>query len=234
MALTVAVAVTFLASSAAPAGAAANRTLARWRMDEGKKAAVMHDSSGHNIDGSIGGAVVPGVKSGGVIYYHWRDKHPKDPPEPQRLIKVDDNRLNPGTRDFAVTIRFRTTRTYGNIIQKGQSGAPGGYFKWQIPKGKLTCLFRGRSPSGAVLSRAVNSGGKRLNDGRWHKVRCERTAKRVTMTVDGRFRRSVRGATGRIHNDVPLTIAGKRNCDQVQITCDYFVGDIASVVIQTG
>ena len=30
-----------------------------------------------------------------------------------------------------------------------------------------------------------------------------------------------------------MTIAGKGNCDQVEITCDYFSGDIDYVRIET-
>ena len=66
------------------------------------------------------------------------------PPKPERLVQVNDSRLNPGNRDYAVTVRFRTTRSYGNMIQKGQSQTPGGYFKWEIPSGILMCLFRSR------------------------------------------------------------------------------------------
>jgi Laminin G domain len=158
---------------------------------------------------------------------------PNQPPaKPERLIQVADSRLNPGTRDFAVTIRFKTSRTFGNMIQKGQANTPGGYFKWQIPQGKLACLFRGRAPNGTVLSKSVNSGDILLNDDQWHTVRCERTVDRVTMTIDGVRTRKGIGPTGSISNTVPLTIAGKVNCDQATITCDYFVGEMDYIKIE--
>ena len=74
---------------------------------------------------------------------------------------------------------MRTTQKFGNIVQKGQSGAVGGYFKFENPQGVVTCLYRGSGGSRAVSSKTP------VNDGQWRTIRCERTATRVTMTVDG-------------------------------------------------
>jgi hypothetical protein len=38
--------------------------------------------------------------------------------------------------------------------------------------------------------------------------------------------RHINGASGTISNTVPMTIGGKINCDQIDITCDYFACDI--------
>jgi PKD repeat protein len=218
----------------APVGAAATEVVADWRMNEGAGASTMHDSGPHGIDGAIGDAVQTGVSFGGATAYRWSYTPPNTPPaQPERLVQVDDARLNPGTDDYAVTVRFRTTRNFGNIIQKGQSGNPGGLFKWQIPSGKLMCLFRGVDANGNTVQKAVNSGTNLLNDGEWHTVRCERSGDRVTMTIDGTITRRGTGPTGRISNNVPLTIGGKRTCDQITITCDYFVGDIDFVRIDS-
>ncbi len=215
------------------AQAVANATLANWQMNEGAGATVMVDASGNGINGAIGGAIQTGFVDGTTTGYHWTSTAPNaPPPKPERLIQVANSQLNPGTRDFAVTMRFRTTHQYGNMIQKGQSQTPGGYFKWQIPQGVLSCLFRGRSTSGAVLSKSVSSGTTLLNDGLWHTVRCERTTTGVTMTIDGTITHHGNGSTGSISNTVPLTIAGKVNCDQIEVTCDYFAGDIDFVKIE--
>ena len=218
----------------APVGAAATEVVADWRMNEGAGASTMHDSGPHGIDGAIGDDVQTGVSFGGATAYRWSYTPPNTPPaQPERLVQADDARLNPGTDDYAVTVRFRTTRNFGNIIQKGQSGNPGGLFKWQIPSGKLACLFRGVDANGNTVQKAVNSGTNLLNDGDWHTVRCERAGDRVTMTIDGTITRRGTGPTGRISNNVPLTIGGKRTCDQITITCDYFVGDIDFVRIES-
>ena len=222
-----------VALPAAPA-AAATSVLANWQMNEGSNASQMTDSSGNGIHGDIGSAVVTGATYGGATAYRWTNTQPNQPPaKPERLLQVDDDRLNPGTGDYAIEMRFRTTRSFGNMIQKGQSNNPGGYFKWQIPNGRITCLFRGYSPNGTRQQKAVSSGSTPLNDGDWHTVRCERTGNQLVMTVDGRVTGRGNGPTGSISNDVPMTIGGKLNCNQQQITCDYFVGDIDYVIIES-
>ncbi len=211
-----------------PASASATVRLAQWDMNEAPGAKVMADSSGHGFDGVIGSAVQTGVVFSGATAYRWSNVKPNQPPaKPERLVQVANSALNPGTRDYAVTIRYRTTHDFGNVIQKGQSGSKGGYFKFQQPQGIISCLFRGSAGSAAVTSKTA------LNDGQWHTVRCERTATQVTMTVDGVLVGTTRHATGSISNNVPLTIGGKLNCDQVSITCDYFAGDIDYISIQT-
>ena len=244
-AITVAVVWTMLAGAlstvlttvtAQPAFAAANTTIADWEMNEPPGAQSMIDSSGNGINGSIGSAIKTGFVVSGATGYDWTATNPTaPPPKPERLVQIPDARLNPGTRDFAVTVRFRTTHSYGNMIQKGQSTTPGGYWKWEIPNGQLLCLFRSRDQAGNITGQNyVNSPtGMHLNDGAWHTVRCEKTADLVTMTIDGTtVVQSKKGKIGPIANDYPMTIGGKINCDQVTVTCDYFAGDIVYVHIE--
>jgi len=223
--------------TASAADAVATVELANWQMNEPRGARTMQDSSRNNIDGAIGSAVVTGYTISGATGYHWPHTAPNaPPPQPERLIQVSDSRLNPGSRDYAITVRFRTTHSYGNMIQKGQSATPGGYFKWEIPRGRLTCLFRSRDSSGNIIGeKSVKSPSDMpLNDGAWHTVRCEKTSDRVTMTIDGRVTvTSNRGFIGPISNSFPLTIAGKLKCDQVDVTCDYFAGQIDYIRSET-
>jgi hypothetical protein len=206
-----------------PAG---NSVLADWEMNEGHGASVMTDSGGNGITGSIGSVVRTGTVAQGATAYRFPWAKPnKTPADTPRLVKVDDDRLNPGTSDFSITLRYRTTHNFGNIMQKGQHGARGGYFKLEQPKGHLTCLFRGTQ--GHVL---VNS-GVQLDDGAWHTIVCSRVGNQVTMTIDNHITHTKSGSIGSISNNVPLTIGGKTNCDQVKITCDFFVGDIDKVQI---
>ena len=224
--------------TAAPAHALSPVLLADWEMNEAPGSTVMLDGSGNNINGAIGSAVQVGTFLDGSTGYAWDNVSPTaPPPKPERLVQVNDSRLNPGNRDYAVTMRFRTTRSYGNMIQKGQSQTPGGYFKWEIPSGILMCLFRSRDQNGNLLGeKSVKSPASMpLNDGLWHTVRCEKTVDRVTMTIDGTTTvQSSRGTIGSISNNVPLTIGGKGDCDQVKVTCDYFTGNIDWVHIEVG
>jgi hypothetical protein len=217
-------------ATAAPASGAATTLLASWQMNEGAGATTMVDASGNGLHGTIGSAVQTGVAfDSSNLGYRWSKTNPNEAPaKPERLVTVNNSKLNPGTRDFAVTIRYRTTHSYGNIVQKGQAGSAGGYWKLQAPQGVLSCLFRGASGS-----RSVNA-GVALNDGAWHTVRCERTATGVTMTIDGTRIRRATGATGNISNTAPLSIGGKYKCDQVKITCDYFSGDIDYLRVEVG
>jgi hypothetical protein len=64
-------------------------------------------------------------------------------------------------------------------------------------------------------------------------VRCERTSSSVTMFIDGVVTDRNRNPTGTIANTRPITIAGKLSCDQAEVTCDYFTGDIDYLRIET-
>ena len=215
--------------TASPADAAATTLVASWQMNEPAGATVMTDSSGHGITGTIGSAVATGVQTSGTVDYQWSSVNPTAPPaKPQRLVQVNNSALNPGTKDYAVTIRYRTTHSYGNMIQKGQNATAGGYFKFEQPNGFITCLFKGATgQQRAIVSKIA------LNDGAFHTVRCERTTNQLTMTIDSSTKYTLVGPTGNISNTVPLTIGGKLNCDQVKVTCDYFAGTIDWITIES-
>ena len=216
--------------AAAPnANAAATNTVARWEMNEPTGATVMLDSSGSGRNGIIGSEVKTGWVVDGATAYHFSWLKPNTPPaHSEHLVTIPDSaNVDPGTGDYAITLRLRWTHNFGNIIQKGQSNTAGGQFKWQAPSGVVQCLFKG-----SAGQRGVGS-GRALNDGLWHVIRCERTASAVTMTVDGVVTARALGPTGNIDNNRPLSIAGKTNCDQITITCDYWPGDIDWVLIES-
>jgi Laminin G domain len=201
--------------------------VAMWRMNEGSGARVMFDSSGHGLNGSIGREVQTGMTGSGAVGYRFERLQPDTPPpHPAHIITVPDNSmLDPGNRDYAVTIRLRTRYQFGNIVQKGQATVAGGNWKFQIPNGIVQCLFRGSAGS------IIVSAHHRINDGNWHTVRCDRTANRVAMTVDGTGEAYRNGTTGTISNTWPVSIGGKVNCDQVKVGCDYYAGDLDQVEI---
>jgi len=223
-ALVVTLAATMVVTTATVAGAAdvVGSPVAIWNMNESAGARTMFDSSGHGLNGSIGREVLVG--SG--LYRFARLQPDTPPPHPQHIVTVADNSmLDPGARDYAVTIRLRTRYHFGNIVQKGQATVPGGNWKFQIPNGIVQCLFRGSGGSIIVSARHA------INDGAWHTVRCDRTVNRVSMTVDGVGEAYRNGRTGTIANSWPVTIGGKVDCDQVDVGCDYYAGDLDRVEI---
>jgi hypothetical protein len=225
-ALLAVLATTAIVMPATPAHAAST-PVATWSMNEAPPARVMADSSGNRLHGTIGREVRTGARVRGATAYRFQRLQPNTPPpHPEHLIRVPDHaKLDPGNRDYAVTIRIRTTHSFGNIIQKGQATVAGGYFKFQIPRGYVQCLFRG---SVGTIEITAN---RAINDGRWHTVRCERTKAGVALIIDSKLSARRSGWTGTIANNWPLSIGGKIGCDQVKVTCDYYAGDIDSVRI---
>jgi hypothetical protein len=202
--------------------------VASWRMDERPGARTMADSTGNGLDGRVGREIRTGVRVDGATAYHFDRLPPDTPPtHPEHLAMVDDSHeLDPGDRDFAITVRLRTTGKFGNIVQKGQAAARGGNFKMQIPSGIAQCHFRGSRTTVQVASRS------RLNDGRWHTVRCVRTGSGLQMDVDGRTVARKSGWTGAIANSWPLTVGGKTGCDQHKVGCDYYAGDLDYIDVE--
>jgi hypothetical protein len=222
-----AIAVTAVLVVAAPASAA---TIVDWEMNEGAGATTMVDSAGH-VNGKIGSAVQTGVSDQGATGYRWAFTSPTaPPPKPERLIQASSSTLNPGSGTYTVALRYRTTKHFGNIVQKGQAGSSGGYFKLENPGGHLNCVFRGVNSSGSLVRKAVESPAV-LSDGNWHLAVCTRTSKALTLSIDGNVVATAKGSTGNISNTRPVTIGGKLNCDQVKTTCDYYTGDIDYIKI---
>ena len=215
------------------ASAAAPTPVANWQLNEPSGATVMADASGNGITGTISRDAASQGLTTGAGGYHWTVISPTAPPtKPAQVVRVNDPRLNPGTRDWAISFRYRTTKPYGNIMQKGQATTIGGQIKFQLPKGQISCMFRGQTSRRSVKSVMA------YNDNAWHTVRCERTATKLTLTVDGGSAvggetRSITGASGNLSNTSPFVIGGKANCDQITVTCDYFTGDIDWITVDS-
>lgn len=207
-----------LTSAAAP-----GVVVATWNMNEGTSATRMTDSSGHGITGVIGDLVKPG--NGKYTFTYNSGVEPS-----RRLVLVrDDNRLDPGTGYYSIAMRFTTHKGDQNLVQKGQSNAPGGYWKIGMAQGgKIACHFR--DANGMIKAVRPQSP---VNDGNWHTILCERTTTGVALTVDG-VRRYSKGALGSVSNNAKLMIGGKLNCDWMDNGCDPFVGKIDYITIRNG
>lgn len=207
-----------------------------YQMNEGSGATTMTDTGGTGLNGSINQAGLDtGVVFGGATGYNWPFRNPNGlPVTPERIVQVPDNSLLDARSDtFSVEIRYRTSNSFGNIIQKGQSASVGGQWKIQAPGGKPSCLFK--SSPGTTQQIAIQS-TRDLSDNQWHTVRCLRSGNNVKIYIDGALNGQKTAppnkVVGNIDNTVPLTIGGKILCNQTSVGCDYFSGHIDYVRIQ--
>jgi hypothetical protein len=203
--------------------------VALWDFDEaeGKRTAI--DRGPHGLDGTVGADVRTGLVDDGVVAYRFPKVAPNSPPvRPEHLVTVPDTpRLNPDGGVFTVTVRFRSTSSPANIVQKGQRDSAGGYWKVEQVDGLVRCAFVDGNLVGVSAAST-----RRTDDGRWHTVMCVRTPEDVTLHLDGARMARTPGTTAPIANTWPLTIGGKTDCDQAAIGCDYFSGDVDLVRIE--
>lgn len=204
--------------------------IASWEMDEPSGASTLLDSGPQHLDGTIGSQVETGVQVQGATAHRRSVVAPDAPPvAADRLTQVPhDGRLDPGDDDYAVTVVLRTTSPQGNVVQKGQNGFPGGYFKVDMDEGRVACLFMGADGKSHVRSTEP------VADGSWHEVRCTRMGDELVLDVDGAEVARRASPTGSIANTSPVTVAGKYSCDQIKVFCDYFSGDLDRVVFERG
>ena len=203
--------------------------VANWEMNEPAGATVATDSSGHQLHGRVGDDVQTGVDFGSNIGFRFPYISGSSPQNLEHIVEVAENDLlDPGSGKFTVSLRFRSNQSWGNLVQKGQAGMTGGFWKVDISKGILTCMFRDENGLQSTASSRTT-----LNDGRWHTIRCVRSTSAVVLYVDGEWRETRNNPTGTVNNKAPLTIAGKRYCGS-GVQCDYWFGDMDYVRVSVG
>ncbi len=199
-----------LALAAVPSPALASGV---WTMDEPAGATVMLDISGSGNDGRIPSGVTTGV---GV--YTFSGGQPVSVPT--------SGTLNPYGRDFSYAIRVRRTGGYPdpNLLQKGHTASPNGYFKVDYYRGGIGCTVSGS------LARRTLAVPLNLSDGLWHSVKCTKTADQLRMDVDWgtpSARTLIANVTlGQVANIRPVTIGGKARCS-TDDECDPLTGQVA-------
>jgi hypothetical protein len=217
----------------APAAQAAPVSVLDLELNDPVGSTTAVDSSGMGHDGAIGSHIKLNGSSANF------DRHPPDAGiyyGADHLIMIPDaadGSLDPGTGNFSVEFRFRSTVKFGNVIQKGQATTPGGQVKFQQPKGYMSCMFRTPTGMASIKSSIFTS------DGNWHTILCTRTPSEVDLYVDGVFNKRIRHATGNLDNNKAWTIGGKFDCDTSDPTvgadsCDYWAGDMDWVHITKG
>jgi hypothetical protein len=220
---------------AAPAHSTTTTIVASWQMNEASGSTVLVDSGPNHMNGTIGTSITlngayqsfPTIKRGdfGTV-------------DPQHVDTIYGDALNPGTADFIVTMRVKIAKpsdAFGNIMQKGQTGTPGGFWKVELDgptRGLVFCGFR------SIVNGVTTNGGIRspinIADNQWHVVSCERGPGFVRTTVDGQATTQINHTTGAIVNNQPLSIGGKHTCSAThQHDCDYLIGQLDYVTIST-
>lgn len=228
-----------LASVMASATTASADVVAAYEMEEAADATVLVDSGPNALNGTIGSLVVRHVFIG-TDDYGFTFQGPRTIANKEKLANVADNPLlDPGTQPYRVSVRFRTTNGADpNIVQKGQSGQTGGFWKVVLHKGWPRCHFR----DSRFVTKAIGFVDKgypdyvKASDGKWHTLICERLANGVRATIDPGDPEGatnfISGSIGNIDNKRPLSIGGKTDCDIVTVGCDYFDGTIAWIRIE--
>ncbi len=204
-------AVTTGALAAVPSPALASGV---WPMDEPVGATVMRDVSGSGNNGSIPG----GVTTGNAGAYAFTGRAP--------VSVTSSSTLNPWDRDFSYSLRVRRTGGHPdpNLLQKGQTDSPNGYYKVDYYRGGIGCTVSGS------LTRRTIATPLNLSDGQWHSVKCTKTANALRMDIDwGTATARTLTANvvlGSVTNIRPVTVGGKRQCTTAD-TCDLLTGGIA-------
>jgi Concanavalin A-like lectin/glucanases superfamily len=194
-----------LAAASVPlfANAATAQTLvARWHMEN---PAVMTDSSGNRHSGrtTSGVSSVRGSSGRGYAFNGTNSV----------VVVPHSNALNPRGANFTFTVHVRfskvpsaTQKTY-DLIRKGTSTTPGGYWKAEIVRADATharvgCYFKGSAGGGKRVA------GDNLADGGWHVITCRWTATEISTIIDG-VSASKTVTVGTIANTEPVLLGAK-------------------------
>jgi hypothetical protein len=163
------------------------------------------DASGHKHGGvvmTLGGRLTakPGITRRGAQFPH----------RGRAIVQIANRKsLNPKHRSFvfgaALRVGPRGAASGSNIVQKGYYNQAGGQWKLQLASGGVpVCVIFG--DAGRIKVAATRG----VADRHWHRVSCVRSSTGATVWVDGKRAGTVKGLTGRIANDSPIKIGGKK------------------------
>jgi hypothetical protein len=178
------------------------RTVALWRMDE-RHGRLMRDAV-RSHDGRLR-SVRLGVPGFAGTAYRF------DGRESQVAVHSASD-LNPHRKRIVVALHMRTNGRPAkshdwDLIRKGFYSTPGGEYKMEYyASGRASCGFNGSSDYAELVARP------RLDDGRWHSVRCVKNRSRIKTIVDGRAF-SKRARVGRIANGARVVVGARPGSD---------------------
>lgn len=147
----------------------------------------------------LGGAGTTAGVSGGALEFDGADDAVRLP---------YDDRLPLGTRDFTVSLWFRTTATAGEqpLLWMGGTGTgrPQVWLRAEPDSDRVRGLITARQGATAARTAAVTAPGAR-NDGRWHHLALRRGGGRLTLVLDGATS-SVADVPGSVSRDSPFGV----------------------------
>jgi hypothetical protein len=139
--------------------------------------------------------------------------------------------LNPGKRDFAVTVVFRIPGDTSQVTDTPNMAQKGFYndaaqWKMQLEPSSAAIMCRFKGSMGAKLLTSSVTG---VDDDVWHTATCWRKAGVLGVTLDGTATTSTY-KVGDISNSRPMHIGAK----SLTSTSDQFSGDIDYVSLAVG
>ncbi len=214
-------------------GVAAGPVNLRYTFDGGVGRPIADGHGGHELRalGQNGGTLSLVPKGSGLaVEYPQRCTLVREKECPRAILEgIRDDSLNPGTRSMtygaSVLMTHSDLADGANVFQKGYSVGGVSQFKLQVDHllGHPSCVITG---SKAHIYRAEP--WVDVADGTWHDLACVRTANRLSMTVDGLERASVKLPAGlSIANAEPLRVGGKGPAKGN----DQFAGEIDNVFL---
>jgi hypothetical protein len=205
----------------------------RYTFDGGVARPITDTHGGHELRalGQNGGTLSLVPKGSGLaVEYPQRCTLVREQQCPRAILEgTRDDSLNPGTRPMtygaSVLMTHSDLADGANVFQKGYSVGGVSQFKLQVDHmlGHPSCVITGTK---AHIYRAEP--WVDVADGTWHDLACVRTAKRLSMLVDGVERASVKLPAGLvIANAEPLRVGGKGPAKGN----DQFAGEIDNVFL---
>jgi hypothetical protein len=203
--------------------ATAQTVVASWHMES---PAVMTDSADSHDGTTTAISSVDGVSGLGYSFNGVTS----------RVVVPHAADLNPGDADFSFTVHVRFTEapsatqgTY-DLMRKGNSTTPGGYWKAEVVRAddgasRIGCYF-----GGSANPSAKRVAGGDLADGAWHTITCERTATKIWTIIDG-VAASKTATIGTIANSDPVLLGSKTATGKVS---DPYKGWMDEVSISGG
>jgi hypothetical protein len=193
------------------------RVIALWHLDE-TSGTAMHDSAGAN-DGTIYQVALGAPGTIGSAYgFNGQNSYVSVP---------STNDLNPGTANITLTLLLKTTSVPNappadyDLIRKGTYGPDASEYKVELQhSGQASCGFEGSAGYSELIA------GPRLNDGRWHKVKCVKAPTAIQLVVDGKAFTEPANV-GSISTTAPLIIGARPGGD-------WYLGNLDEISIATG